>query len=664
MLAFRVLEALEVGVEPDRPTVRTLPFKAPCEGFVSRAAYEAANDLLYVVRILYRPEGRGYSPAEFHVLHLPTGREVYHESFDSAPLGLAVSGPFVHAVAPQARYGLRPVSYVWRGGKTVAAIDRATGWDFVPESGDGTSRRLWAQRWDGGISTFKAGDPIPETAVPEPHEGRLVGVDPGIDRAVFLYDVHETDRSDDPGALLGRILGVSPLGELVGQATPPSYAVKPAYLPGLQAVRRLGESFRAWASDRVGHYDERLDELVYPSATRVPGCGPDADLLMATDDGGVTWRAPAAALACDRYASVLAQGEAANGAAVVFAVTTGGLIRSADGGRTWASAGHGIDTFGVDGVIVSPGFAEDGLVFARGVRMFELDENAVKEGWDTAWRSVDGGQTWRGIGPLRRMALSPDFVKNGRAYALGYYGGGVYRSTDHGATWRKVGQLPAEQGLDLRVAHDSASDAEVLLAYGGSENQPLCCYIFDNENYAMRQWLISRDGGKAWSRIASPRTNDPAASWAFEDTRDNTLGDYREDRLMGPFRAADGRTVLLALVARIDMTAARDAPVRRELYASEDLGGSWELVAAKVGDMGAPDILGSAILWTDAEGAILRVGENGLVAVDLETLLDRARAEAPLGTSTPTPTRTAQPTLTPRAGAGRAGARPTSARRG
>ena len=123
---------------------------------------------------------------------------------------------------------------------------------------------------------------------------------------------------------------------------------------------------------------------------------------------------------------------------------TGSLYRSDDEGNSWQRIDHGLPRRGVQKVVVSPGFSEDGTLFAATM--------ATDEGMGI-WKSVDGGSSWqissRGLTDLAviDLAISPSFATDQTLFATTRRAG-LFRSTDGGRYLGAAhGPVPAPGGL-------------------------------------------------------------------------------------------------------------------------------------------------------------------------------------------------------------------------
>jgi photosystem II stability/assembly factor-like uncharacterized protein len=127
-------------------------------------------------------------------------------------------------------------------------------------------------------------------------------------------------------------------------------------------------------------------------------------------DGGGSWEITAEA---SRQRSVHALAFLPGDDRVVFAATSGGLLKSEDQGRTWQPRGGGLPQLDITGLAVHP----DGRTIA-----------ASDYSTGGLWRSVDGGETWtsfptEGLVTKRVWTLALDPVAPWRPVAAPSAGG-------------------------------------------------------------------------------------------------------------------------------------------------------------------------------------------------------------------------------------------------
>ncbi len=165
--------------------------------------------------------------------------------------------------------------------------------------------------------------------------------------------------------------------------------------------------------------------------------------LYRSENGGLTWEYLDA---CEGDVFGLAISPTYSSYGIVFIGTPDeGVLRSVDGGDTWAHMNNGIDDLVVQDVAVSPVFQKDWTVFA-----------GTKSGG--LFKSTNGGAGWISSGLhgtfVRSISLSPEYGSDQTIF-LGTWDG-VYRSFDGGGTWEQV----------LHICR-YGSDNE-FVAYGGT----------------------------------------------------------------------------------------------------------------------------------------------------------------------------------------------------
>ena len=131
-----------------------------------------------------------------------------------------------------------------------------------------------------------------------------------------------------------------------------------------------------------------------------------------------------------------------------------GIWRSNDDGQTWQPSSRGLTDLGITRLAVSPDFARDGTLYA-------LSQRGV-------FRSTDRGATWTSLAdryaPLLKdltvsfsaLAVSPNFAHD-NTLLIGH-SSGLWRSTDRGETWTSINGGPAA----TRLAY--APDGSIVFA--------------------------------------------------------------------------------------------------------------------------------------------------------------------------------------------------------
>ena len=150
----------------------------------------------------------------------------------------------------------------------------------------------------------------------------------------------------------------------------------------------------------------------------------------------------------------------------LLAVTSNGVIRSPDRGRTWARA--------------MPPDADEVLDLAGSHENPDLVVAATRAGFI---KSADGGETWHKVsGSLGVTPHTLAFVPSSDDVLFATTSGGLFRSRDQGSTWQRVGGgIPHSDLTGLAVSPDGGSIYASDFTWGG---------VFR-----------SNDGGTTWSRM-------------------------------------------------------------------------------------------------------------------------------------------------------------------
>ncbi len=162
---------------------------------------------------------------------------------------------------------------------------------------------------------------------------------------------------------------------------------------------------------------------------------------------------------------------------IVFFGHHNGIMRSDDGGRTWAPL---VDRQNFDAMGLAVGRANGRQVYLAGHNIFQV--------------SADGGASWQPVihnlpgTDIHGFAMSPDDPNRLYAFVAGH---GVFQSADAGRTWQALaGRAP----MDVMGLAVTSGDPATL--YASSMSQGV---------------LRSTDGGQTW---ASP-TNGPSSVFAL-----------------------------------------------------------------------------------------------------------------------------------------------------
>lgn len=187
--------------------------------------------------------------------------------------------------------------------------------------------------------------------------------------------------------------------------------------------------------------------------------GDGGDILRSVN-GGATWAAVANSGTTNHLRSVVVSPKGA----LVAVGDHDTIVRSADGGATWAAVANSETTNDLFSVIVEP----KGALVAVG------DKGAIR-------RSTDGGATWAPVtnsgtkNTLVHVAAGP----SGALIAVGV-AGTIVRSADSGVSWAKVNYIGVGHSLESVIVEPKGA----LLAVGSAGI------------------VRSTDGGVAWQRVA------------------------------------------------------------------------------------------------------------------------------------------------------------------
>jgi photosystem II stability/assembly factor-like uncharacterized protein len=387
---------------------------------------------------------------------------------------------------------------------------------------------------DGGMSW------ISTTVAPEVLRIETLAISPAFasDRALFAGTSNGLHRSDDGGTSWEAVTSyTSPAAHSL--AISPGWLGHPVLLVGTaEGVYRTADGGTTWARTD-GMATLSTSPLAYSAAANLLLAGAPNHGLYGSDDGGESWFplglqegtwyysisdvAVSPAYATDRtsfaawasgvgigasvyrttdggatwelvystdYVGALAISPRYAGDRTLYATgNSGRVLRSGDGGETWAEVGDWPPgtTSAARQVALPPNYPMDSTVFAAGSQGF--------------WRLLPGATTWEPAASgldadvyVVSIAVSPDYAVDETLLATGLWyaelGGephhGVFRSTDGGVNWElaNLGLPDAKMGQVAFSPHFSADRA----AYVTSEGQ----------------LYRSGDGGLSWTALGAP----------------------------------------------------------------------------------------------------------------------------------------------------------------
>jgi photosystem II stability/assembly factor-like uncharacterized protein len=283
--------------------------------------------------------------------------------------------------------------------------------------------------------------------------------------------------------------------------------------------RGRGDDWRplTWPPEAIPrslHPDPRSDLLyAVPYSNALFGRG-QAWGLMRSADGGRSWKQMLTGLG-DPYVMDLALSPTipSNGTPTLFAITWySGAYRSVDAGETWESMpldevvepSGGPNPYDL-AVAVSPDYGDSS---DKGVLIASFSRKLHR--WDTqtqSWQTVSltVTTTAEDFDPPEsqltagHIAFSPDFAQDGTIYLYSGYAG-LFRSADRGETWQSISRrlaLPPPFVNDFHLAVASADEAYVLLDSDQADPR---------SGRPICTLYRTRDGGRSWEELADPPT--------------------------------------------------------------------------------------------------------------------------------------------------------------
>jgi len=208
--------------------------------------------------------------------------------------------------------------------------------------------------------------------------------------------------------------------------------------------------------------------------------------------------------------------------ATVFAATSTGIFKTANGGDSWSAANSGVTGASVSALAIAPSSPATLYVGSYDSGVF---------------RSTNGGASWTAISnglPGHATALAVDSSNPATVYAgiggagvAGGSGDGVYKSTDGGASWNAVNNGIAASPRGVHALAIAPSDPSVLYMATGGGGEGLTAAIYSSTN-----------AGADWTASTGLPANAPTNVLAIDPSNPATV--YAGTNGSGIFKSTDG----------------------------------------------------------------------------------------------------------------------------
>jgi len=275
---------------------------------------------------------------------------------------------------------------------------------------------------------------------------------------------------------------------------------------------------------------------------------------------------------------------------VYAAVSSGGIMKSTDGGKTWTPAWPSSYTQAMGALARSP----DGTLWAG------TGEANPSGGGDTflgngIYKSTDGGRSWHlaGLpdsGAFGRIAVNPHNPDEVWAAASGWLSPissqrGLYHLTDGGKNWKLAIAPPNATTGAIDVAVDPANP-DIILASLWDRHRNNGAFYYGGAGSGLYR---SVNDGKTWTRLDNSNITGPVCSW--DETHSGLDVSKDLGRIGIAFAPSNPNRVYI-------QSSGAEGP-DKGFYVSNDAGKTWTCGAGEPGTPGAGYEWVFGRLWVD-----------------------------------------------------------------
>jgi len=323
--------------------------------------------------------------------------------------------------------------------------------------------------------------------------------------------------------------------------------------------------------------------------------------VLKTVDGGATWATANAGLPTTNVLTLAIDPAIPS---TLYAGTDVGVFKSSDGGQSWSAANGGLagaPQIVVNALAIDPG-SPTTLYAGTSGGIFKTTNGAA------SWTSINAGLSGLAARVIAVDPTQPSTVYIGVDDNVNYLNYGVFKSTDGGATWTKVYSTP--------TAEDGGAPPITALAI--DPRSPSRLYLL----VALNQVLTSPDGGGSWSALNLPAADvwslavDPASGTVYIGTYFGSV--FRTTDAGAHWTSAsDGLQAsgINVIATAASAPATLYAGAHNGVFRSSDGAQTWTHPALGVRNLGvgplAVDPTAPSTMYTTSGGDVLKTTDGG-----------------------------------------------------